>query len=144
MNERLTWEGMKALHLNKWVFVKDIEWEGVEKIISGVVSKVYNTEAEAFAEECSRTKGFIQFIPPKKDMNCTDDRLTWDQIVERYPDKSVGLVNVEWINESNIKSAVVKYTSLSRPALLSLQMQGEIEAHPYTTPNNSLFIGVCR
>lgn len=37
-------------------------------------------------------------------------RLTWNEIVSRYPDQWVGLEDLDWKNESNVSSAVVKYT----------------------------------
>ena len=36
------------------------------------------------------------------------ERLTWEQIQEKYPDQWVGLIDINWRNDANIESAVVK------------------------------------
>lgn len=38
------------------------------------------------------------------------ERLTWNQIKEKYPDKYVGLTNIEYNSDVKIESAEVKYT----------------------------------
>lgn len=45
-----------------------------------------------------------------------NEKLTWEQIQEKYPDQWVGLVEVEYEpdNDATIKSAVVKYTNKSK------------------------------
>ena len=35
-----------------------------------------------------------------------DERMTWKEIVKKYPDQWVGLIDVDWKNESNVRSAV--------------------------------------
>ena len=45
-----------------------------------------------------------------KGMVFMSNRLTWKEIVERYPDQWVGLVDINWKNEANVESAVVKYS----------------------------------
>ena len=38
------------------------------------------------------------------------ERMTWEEIQEKYPDQWVGLVDVEWYpdNKATVKSAVVE------------------------------------
>ena len=44
------------------------------------------------------------------------ERLTWEEIVQKYPHQNVGLVDVEFgINSADIKSAVVKCTDKDTP-----------------------------
>ena len=44
------------------------------------------------------------------------ERLTWEEIVQKYPHMNVGLVDVETgINDADIKSAVVKCTDKDTP-----------------------------
>ena len=67
-------------------------------------------------------------------------RMTWDEIVKKYPDRWVGLTDVVWGNEgSSVESAVVKYTDKTRGELLMMQIAGEISSSIYTTPENLLW-----
>ncbi|MEE0862860.1 MAG: hypothetical protein U0L79_07750 [Lachnospiraceae bacterium] len=64
-----------------------------------------------------------------------NERLTWEQIKQKYPHQCVGLVDVEsGINSISVKSAIVKYTEKDTPyeKLLELAMAGEIHLL-YTT-----------
>ena len=38
-----------------------------------------------------------------------EERLTWDEIATKYPDQWVGLVDVDWEDEANVRSAIVRY-----------------------------------
>lgn len=75
---------------------------------------------------------------------CMNERLTWEQIQKKFPDKWVGLVEVEYEpdNDATIKSAVVKYTNKSKSELTRMQIQtnGEILGR-YTTPDNVFQLG---
>ena len=75
---------------------------------------------------------------------CMNERLTWEQIQEKYPDQWVGLVEVEYEpdNDATIKSAVVKYTNKSKSELTRMQIltNGEILGR-YTTPDNVFQLG---
>ena len=74
-----------------------------------------------------------------------DERLTWHEIQEKYPDQWVGLVDVinEEDNYSTIKSAVVKYTGMSKSELTHMQIvtKGNVLAR-YTNPNGVFQLGV--
>ncbi len=64
-------------------------------------------------------------------------RLTWDEIVKKYPDQWVGLTDVVWGDEgSSVESAVVKYSDKTRSELLGMRIGGEIFTSIYTTPEN--------
>ena len=65
-------------------------------------------------------------------------RMTWDEIVAKYPDQWVGLIDVEG-DKPNVRSAVVKYTDKTRSELLDLQLHGEISYSTYTTPENLIW-----
>lgn len=71
----------------------------------------------------------------------TAERLTWEEIMEKYPDRWVGLTDVEWKNSVNVKSAVVKYTDKTKSELLELQFKDEIYSI-YTTPDNVFQLGI--
>lgn len=75
---------------------------------------------------------------------CMNERLTWEKIQKKFPDKWVGLVEVEYEpdNDATIKSAVVKYTNKSKSELTRMQIQtnGEILGR-YTTPDNVFQLG---
>lgn len=67
-------------------------------------------------------------------------RLTWAQIVKKYPHMNVGLVDVETgINEADVKSAVVKCTSkdTSYDEMCLAALHNEIYMC-YTTRNEDL------
>ena len=74
-----------------------------------------------------------------------EERLTWHEIQEKYPDQWVGLTDVvnEEDNYSTIKSAVVKYTGKSKSELTHMQIltKGEVIAS-YTNPNGVFQLGV--
>lgn len=74
-----------------------------------------------------------------------DKRMTWSEIVDKYPDQWVGLIDVEKEpdNYSTIKSAVVKYTGKTKNELTMEQIKtnGSMLAR-YTTPDNIFQLGV--
>lgn len=70
----------------------------------------------------------------------TSERLTWKQIMEQYPDTWVGLTDIKWEDESNIESAVVKYTDKTKTELLKMVIEGELEFSCYTTPDNDVLM----
>lgn len=47
-------------------------------------------------------------------------RLTWNEIAEKYPDQWIGLSDIDWEDGANIRSAVVKFTGKSSSELLEL------------------------
>lgn len=65
-------------------------------------------------------------------------RMTWNEIVKKYPDKWVGLVNVEWdgADEVNIVSAEVKYVDDYKDKIIKMQLTGKGVYCEYTTPQN--------
>jgi hypothetical protein len=72
-----------------------------------------------------------------------DERLTWEEIAERYPNQWVGLTDVKYeqSNNATIRSAVVSYTSCSRDDLLEMMFDGKCIAR-YTTPDNVFQLGM--
>ena len=71
----------------------------------------------------------------------SEQRLTWKEIQQKYPDQWVGLVDITWHDDSNIESAVVKYTDKSKEELLIMQIRDEIFSC-YTTPDNIFQLGI--
>lgn len=71
------------------------------------------------------------------------ERLTWEQIQEKYPDRWVGLVDMKYVNDDGIsvESAIVKYTDKSKGELTRMALKGEIDA-VYTTPDNVFQLGM--
>lgn len=74
-------------------------------------------------------------------MTTLTERLTWKEIVEKYPDTWIGLKDIIWEDESNIESAVVKFTDKTKTELLTLVARGELEYSCYTTPDNVFQLG---
>lgn len=72
------------------------------------------------------------------------ERLTWEEIQERYPDQWVGLIDVEYEpdNDATIQSAIVKYTDKNKNELTRMQIEfnGRVLAR-YTTPDNVFQLG---
>lgn len=64
------------------------------------------------------------------------ERLTWDEIAEKYPDQWVGLVDVDWKDDANVRSAVVKYIGMSVGELTRMQIKDSNIYSTYTTPDN--------
>ena len=71
-----------------------------------------------------------------------DKRMTWEEIENTYPDKWVGLSQVEWEDEANVKSAVVAYVGDSGTEPLKKQVAGEDMYTIYTTPDNLCPLGI--
>lgn len=73
-----------------------------------------------------------------------NERLTWRQIQERYPDQWVGITDVEYEpdNDSTIRYATVVDTSNDKDELTELQLDtnGKILAR-YTAPDNIFQLG---
>ena len=69
------------------------------------------------------------------------NRMTWDEIKKAYPDKWVGMVNVQYVNDDgvNIASAVVKYADKPKAELTRRMLDGEIISR-YTTPDNKFHV----
>lgn len=74
----------------------------------------------------------------------TEERLTWEQIQEKYPDQWVGLIDVEYEpdNDATIVSAVVKVYDKPQDITLMMQIRGEVEVAEYTTPNSDFNVGL--
>lgn len=60
--------------------------------------------------------------------NNNEERLTWNEIKEKYDKQIIGLVNIERDSNNNIVSAIVKYTSDNSTynERLILAIKGEI------------------
>ena len=61
-------------------------------------------------------------------------RMTWNEIVKKYPHKWVGISSIDW-DGGKILSAVVKYVDDSIDKIFDRQITvGDVEAE-YTTPD---------
>ena len=70
----------------------------------------------------------------------TDNRMTWDEIKDRYPDQWVGLTDVVR-DGADIVSAVVKYTDKTSTELGLMQIEDSNLISRYTTGNDFLPLG---
>ena len=71
------------------------------------------------------------------------ERLTWEEIQQKYPDQWVGLVDVKYLEDDgiSIESAVVKYLDKTKSELTKMALKGEIISR-YTTPDNVFLLGM--
>ena len=71
------------------------------------------------------------------------DRMTWEEIERAYPDKWVGLSEVEWDGQPpDVRSAIVRYVGKSGGEALGRQIAGEDMYTTYTTPDNLCPLGI--
>lgn len=70
-----------------------------------------------------------------------NERLTWDEIVKKYPDKWVGMSKIDWKDETNVRSAVVIGVSDDDYEFLKRQFAGDDVFTRYTTPDNLCPLG---
>lgn len=72
-----------------------------------------------------------------------EERLTWREIQEKYPEQWVGLTDVEYKpdNDASIRSAIVKYTDKSKDELTEMMLNGECISR-YTTPDGIFQLGM--
>lgn len=71
------------------------------------------------------------------------ERLTWEQMQEKYPDQWLGLIDVEYKNNdgATVKSGVVKYVNKKKGELTERVLDGEIIAR-HTNPDGYLQLGM--
>ena len=72
-------------------------------------------------------------------------RMTWEEIKERYPHRQVGLTDVIWVNNdnTNVESAIVKCTDMDMPLgdMAGQVVEGALQAIAYTTPEDEFGLG---
>lgn len=73
----------------------------------------------------------------------SEERLTWEQIQEKYPDQWVGLLDVKYEENDGItiESAIIGYTGLSMDTLTKMMLHGKCVAR-YTTPDHVFSLGM--
>ena len=71
------------------------------------------------------------------------ERLTWEEMQEKYPDRWLGLTDVKYANDDgvSVESAVVKDTDKTKDELLFMAFAGEIVSK-YSTPDNVCQVGM--
>jgi len=71
------------------------------------------------------------------------ERMTWNQIAEKYPMQWVGLNDVIYMDNDGIsvESAIVKYIDKSKSELAIMAIRGEAIIPRFTTPNNTFHMG---
>lgn len=50
------------------------------------------------------------------------ERLTWDEICKRYPNQRVGLDGIQYEDNGDVKSAIVRYCNLPYETILEYQV----------------------
>ncbi len=70
------------------------------------------------------------------------ERLSYQEIKERYPNQWVGLTDVEFESDDvTVKSAVIKVTGKTAEELGIMTLNKEIQMPYYTTPDNVFQMG---
>ena len=65
------------------------------------------------------------------------ERMTWAEIKEKYPEQWIGLVDIDWENGATVRSAVVKYVGKNSTELLEIKFDNEPElVVRYTSPDS--------
>lgn len=73
----------------------------------------------------------------------SEERLTWKEIQEKYPEQWVGLIDVEYKpdNNASILSAIVRYKDKSKDELTEMMLSGKCISR-YTTPDGIFQLGM--
>lgn len=71
------------------------------------------------------------------------ERMTWEEIQDKYPNKWVGLVDVKYMDDDGIsvESAVIKYLDKNKGELTRMALRGEIVSR-FTTPDDIFQLGM--
>ncbi len=71
------------------------------------------------------------------------ERLSWEEIAEKFPMQWVGLTDVVYKNDDGItiKSAIVKYSDKTKSELTMMAIRGEDIDPRFTTPNETWQMG---
>ena len=72
-----------------------------------------------------------------------NERMTWDEIVEKYPEQWLGLTDAEWADDEHaeILSAIVSYTDKSADELLIMMHDSGQKIIARSTPRHSMYVG---
>ena len=144
--ERLTWAQIQEKYPHMYVGLEDVEYEADDRVKSAVVKYAGKTEPPCNSMEdflCQRlvvrytTLGeddSLGYLNPHT-VKSGGERLTWKEIMRRYPHQNVGLVEIEYgCNEATVASAVVKCTDKDTDPdeMVMMALRGEILME-YTT-----------
>ena len=148
--ERLTWAQIQEKYPHMYVGLDGVEYEADERVKSAVVKYAGEKEPEP-RYHCDDILGFmhsdlvVRYTTLDEDdpLGCLNphtvksggERLTWKEIVRRYPHQNVGLVEIEYgCNEATVASAVVKCTDKDTDPddMVLMALRGEILME-YTT-----------
>lgn len=74
------------------------------------------------------------------------ERLTREQMAQKYPDMWLGLSNIKYANDDGVtlESADVVYTDKTEDELFEIQLDGTEEIISWYTNDNALPLGVAR
>ena len=65
------------------------------------------------------------------------ERMTWTEIKEKYPEQWIGLADIDWENGATVRSAVVKYVGMNSTELLEIKFNNEPDlVVRYTSPDS--------
>ena len=72
------------------------------------------------------------------------ERLTREQMAQKYPDMWLGLSNIKYANDDGVtlESADVVYTDKTEDELIEIQLDGAEEIISWYTNDNALPLGV--
>lgn len=129
-NERLTWEEMNARYPDQWLGLKDVIYKDGDRrqIESAVIAEMGDIWPP-------KDPGRKTDIPEGEVIPGPAERMTWDEIKDRYPNEWVGLNDVKFKNDdgTNVESAVVAEIG-DRFIIQDHLFDGTIMLECYTTP----------
>ena len=150
MTEKLSWEEICKRYPEQWLGLTDVEWKDkknwvVDSAIVSIIGETFNTLAKRFLKyenfEIMYTFPEIVF---DNSLECNYERLTHNEIIEKYPSQWIGMTQVIREDDNvNIESAIVLYSDKTMKELTHMQMltKGALWSE-YTTPDDGSFMSL--
>ena len=143
--QRMTWKEIQEHYPNQWVGLKNVDWDEkhcpitaeviyTDKPLKEMISELLNKDTLIMPVHTD-PKSYLDKLP--------GEYLTYKEMQEKYPDRSIGITEVHSDDGgATISSGKVILTELSKDELSVIRfgLQGYMLIE-YTTPNHSMFIG---
>lgn len=136
---KMTWYEIINKYPNQYVGLKDTETDVNGELVSAEVAYAYKFIPGIMKMQCEVAcsifwTGPIETCPaltlPAVRKATISARLTWPEIVSKYPKQPIGLINTLWIekeNPTNVKSAIVIIEDAEWGSLQSDSVRGYLD-----------------